>query len=156
MFEDESAPLAVRKSRSVKKRMVAVFFTVRGILKRVVLDTQKTVTGKWYTEHCLLQVVQELENLRPRSRPDTWFFHHKNAPAHQSNICSEYLAATGLKVLEHPPYSPDLAPGDFALFPQVKNWSKGRRFSSDEELPQAWDDECAQLPEYTWRKWFDD
>ena len=33
-------------------------------------------------------------------------------------------------VLEHPPYSPDLAPCDFFLFPKIKSGLKGTRFES--------------------------
>jgi len=33
-------------------------------------------------------------------------------------------------VLEHPPYSPDLAPCDFFLFPKMKSTLKGTRFES--------------------------
>jgi hypothetical protein len=32
--------------------------------------------------------------------------------------------------LPHPPYSPDLAPADFFLFPKMKMQLKGRRFHS--------------------------
>jgi hypothetical protein len=31
--------------------------------------------------------------------------------------------------LDHPPYSPDLAPCDFRLFPKLKTALKGHRFS---------------------------
>jgi hypothetical protein len=31
-------------------------------------------------------------------------------------------------IVSHPPYSPDLAPCDFALFPKLKMKLKGRRF----------------------------
>jgi len=31
-------------------------------------------------------------------------------------------------VLEHPAYSPDLAPNDFFLFPKIKEILKGRHF----------------------------
>jgi hypothetical protein len=31
-------------------------------------------------------------------------------------------------VLNHPPYSPDLAPADYLLFPKVKSHLKGRLF----------------------------
>jgi histone-lysine N-methyltransferase SETMAR len=143
-FEDENTPVSVRKSRSVKKRTVAVFFTVGGIVECMVLETQKTVT-----EECLPRVVQAVKNIRPHSRADTWFFHHDNPPAHRSKVCIEYLPGTGLKVLEHPLYSPNLAPCDFALFPYVKNRLKVRRFSNEEDLLRAWDDECAQIPEET-------
>jgi transposase len=33
-----------------------------------------------------------------------------------------------MTVLEHPPYSPDLAPIDFFLFPKIKVILKGRHF----------------------------
>ena len=31
--------------------------------------------------------------------------------------------------MDHPPYSPDLAPCDFWLFPKLKNTLKGKRFA---------------------------
>ncbi|UYV82735.1 hypothetical protein LAZ67_22000695 [Cordylochernes scorpioides] len=58
-----------------------------------------------------------IKKLRRSSRTDTWLFHHDNASAHHSKICADYLARTGPKLLENPPYSPDLAPFDFAFFP---------------------------------------
>jgi len=39
--------------------------------------------------------------------------------------------------MPHPPYSPDLAPSDFRLFPKLKEHLKGRRFSCDEEVKSA-------------------
>jgi transposase len=36
--------------------------------------------------------------------------------------------------LPHPPYSPDLAPADFSLFPKLKTTLKGRRFHTIEEI----------------------
>jgi histone-lysine N-methyltransferase SETMAR len=39
-----------------------------------------------------------------------------------------------LELLEHPSYSPDLAPSDFHLFGQLKNHLGGRRFADDEEV----------------------
>jgi histone-lysine N-methyltransferase SETMAR len=37
------------------------------------------------------------------------------------------------ELLEHPPYSPDLAPSDFYLFPKFKLFLAGQRFSSNQE-----------------------
>jgi histone-lysine N-methyltransferase SETMAR len=36
-------------------------------------------------------------------------------------------------LLEHPPYSPDLAPFDFYSFPKLKLFLAGQRFSSNQE-----------------------
>jgi histone-lysine N-methyltransferase SETMAR len=37
------------------------------------------------------------------------------------------------ELLDHPPYSPDLALSDFFVFPQLKNALGGQRFLSNEE-----------------------
>ena len=38
---------------------------------------------------------------------------------------------------DHPPYSPDLAPSDFYLFPKMKEHLAGKRFTDDEDLQHA-------------------
>jgi histone-lysine N-methyltransferase SETMAR len=41
------------------------------------------------------------------------------------------------ELLEHPPYSPDLAPSDFCLFPKLRLFLAGQRFSSKQEAIAA-------------------
>jgi histone-lysine N-methyltransferase SETMAR len=41
------------------------------------------------------------------------------------------------ELLEHPPYSPDLAPSDFCLFPKLKLFLAAQRYSSNEEVLAA-------------------
>ena len=60
-------------------------------------------------------------------------------------------------VCPHPPYSPDLAPCDFWLFPKVKMTMKGKRFESIQDIEAA---TIAQLKTLTkedfqncFRKW---
>jgi hypothetical protein len=53
---------------------------------------------------------------------------------HNALSVKRYLAARGTPVLEHAPYSPDLAPCDFFLFPKIKSILKGTRFESMEEV----------------------
>jgi len=65
-------------------------------------------------------------------KPDL-HLHHDNAPAQASLICS-YLAKHQTSIVPHPPYSPDLAPADFFLFPKLKTTLKGRRFQTIEEI----------------------
>jgi hypothetical protein len=40
----------------------------------------------------------------------------------------EFLSTKQITVLEHPAYSPDLAPNDFFLFPKIKEILKERHF----------------------------
>ena len=44
-------------------------------------------------------------------------FLHDNAPAHQALATRKKLAYLGFQCIDHPPYSPDLAPSDYHLFP---------------------------------------
>lgn len=60
-----------------------------------------------------------------------------NAPAHKSHVAMQKIRDLGFELLEHPPYSPDLAPSDYHLFPQLKKSLKGRKFSSNEEVIKA-------------------
>ena len=46
----------------------------------------------------------------------------------------------GFKLLPHPSYSLDMAPSDFFLFPNLKIWLEGKRFSSDQEVFAAVDE----------------
>ena len=50
----------------------------------------------------------------------TMLFHHDNAPSHQASTTQETIDRWSIEVLGHPPYSPDLAPCDFFLFPTLK------------------------------------
>ena len=56
-----------------------------------------------------------------------WFLHHDNAPAHTALSVQQFLAKNNMTVIPHPPYSPNLAPCDFFLFPCMKCQMKGKR-----------------------------
>ena len=43
----------------------------------------------------------------------------------------------GYEVIPHPAYSPDLAPSDYFLFPNLKKDIRGRHFRSNEEVVAA-------------------
>ena len=62
--------------------------------------------------------------------------HHDNAPAHASLLIRNYLAKYKISVVPHPTYSPDLAPADFFLFPELKPTLKGRRFQTTEAIQE--------------------
>jgi histone-lysine N-methyltransferase SETMAR len=60
--------------------------------------------------------------------PDKWILHHDNAPVHDALRIRKFLAKKSITKMDHPPYSPDLAPCYFWLFPKLKNDLKGQRF----------------------------
>jgi histone-lysine N-methyltransferase SETMAR len=47
---------------------------------------------------------------------------------------SQFLTGKGISAMDHPPYSPDLAPAVFWLFPELKSVLKGKRFSDVEGI----------------------
>jgi hypothetical protein len=47
---------------------------------------------------------------------------------------TEFLASKQITVLEHPPYSLDLAPIDIFLFPKIKEILKGRHFDDIDDI----------------------
>jgi len=57
-------------------------------------------------------------------------FHQDNAPAHNAQFVKTFLTKHKITVLEHPLYSPDLAPCEFFLFPKIKSVLKGTSFES--------------------------
>jgi len=64
-------------------------------------------------------------------------FLHDNAPAHRALATQKKLAYLGFQCHHHPPYSPDLAPPDYHLFPGLKKQLKDSNFSSDAEVIAA-------------------
>ena len=45
---------------------------------------------------------------------------HNNASSHKCEVFKSFLASEKVKVLNHPPYLPDLSPCDFFLFRRLK------------------------------------
>ena len=75
-----------------------------------------------------------------RKRPElleNGLIHQDNAPAHTSSASKETLGSIGLEPISHAPYSPDLAPLDFAVFPKLKAELEGEKFESPDELQKA-------------------
>ena len=62
---------------------------------------------------------------------------HDNVPSHLAFATQKKLTYLDFHFLDHPPYSTDLAPSDYHLFPGLKEQLKGRHFSSDAEVIAA-------------------
>jgi histone-lysine N-methyltransferase SETMAR len=88
-----------------------------------------------------------------RKRPELWkngfILHQDNAPAHTALSVKQFLAEKQIAVLQHPPYSPDLALCDFFLFPKVKSVLKGTRFASVTEVKKKTMELLRQLMSYS-------
>ena len=65
---------------------------------------------------------------------------HDNAGPHSTHVTTVLLKKFKWDVLDHLPYSPDLAPSDFHLFLHLKKHLDGKKFDDDEvqEEFMAW------------------
>jgi hypothetical protein len=94
----------------------------------------QTVNAEFYC-NVLRRLREDIRRKRPElSCADNWLLHDNNVPSHRALITREFLAHKGIITLLHPPYSPDLAPCDFFLFPMMKMQLKDRRFDRVEEI----------------------
>ena len=64
-------------------------------------------------------------------------FHKDNAPVHNSILVTDYLTKMNIKTVPQPPYSQDLAPCDFCLFPKLKENLRGCGYETIEEMKKA-------------------
>ena len=61
-------------------------------------------------------------------------------------LLSLFLASEKMKVLNHPPYSPDLSLCDFFLFPRLKKMLSGNNYTSRSSLGSAIYQRLQQIP----------
>ena len=87
---------------------------------------ESTVSQYYYK-----QVLEKLRKKVQRKRPELW----KNGfILHQHTLHKTFLAKKQISTLDHLPYSLDLAPGNFFLFPKIKAVLRGTRFDT---VPQV-------------------
>ena len=88
---------------------------------------------------CIVIGSIEQRNLaeRPHLAKKKVLFHQDNESTHKGAIAIEKLHELRYQLLCHPLYSPDLAPSDFFLFPNIEKWPTGKKFISNEEA--EWD-----------------
>jgi hypothetical protein len=54
--------------------------------------------------------------------------------AHTSLKSTEFVTNNNMVIIPHPPYSPELAPCDFALFPKLKMKLKGQHLETVSDI----------------------
>ena len=110
----------VRRNRFEPKSMITVFFRTTGAVLIDCMETGQTINAKYYIKNCLKPVIACLEDQRPSTGAKNLKILHDNAKPHVAKIVKTYLESEGITTIDHPPYSPDLAPCDFWLFDKIK------------------------------------
>lgn len=143
--EGASPPVKGKQQKSATKVMMSVYFTSAKIVAVIPVETGQTVTANWYTQTCLPEVFKNLLENKKKAELRRYFLHHDNAPAHTAEKTNNFIALSGINEIRPAPYSPDLAPCDFWLFPKIKKNLRGRVFSSNEEIINAVNVEIGKL-----------
>ena len=114
---DEFTPKKVKMVPLAGKIMATVFWDSRGIIFTDYLEKRRTITRQYYA-NLLDWFDAELKKKRPHLAKKKCSFtiitqHHLIRPQSPWQNWSNY------ELLFHSPYSPDLAPCDFYLFPNM-------------------------------------
>jgi len=126
----EAHPAQPQKNSECKKPLEKFspryFWDQDGILLIDYLPKDQTINTEYYSS-LLLQVREILKEKRRGKVAKGVMFLHDNATL----VTQKKLAYLYFQCLDHPLYSPDLAPSDYHLFPGLRKQLKDHHFSSD-------------------------
>ena len=125
-------PKKFRVQKSAGKFLASIFWNQDGILLIDYLPKGRTINAE-----CYLSLLVQLKGKGCGKFTKGVLFLHDNSPAHRALATQKKLAYLRFQFLDHPPYSPDLAPSGYHLFPGLKKQLKGRHLSSDVEVIAA-------------------
>ena len=133
--------------------MLISFFDIDGVVHNEFVPPGRTVNGHFYVE-----VLQRLRDADRRKRRDKWqgewFLHHDNASSHTSLVVKQLLAEKSIPAITQPPYSPDLAPSDFWLFPTLKMGLRGTHFATMEDIKSNSTAKLRRIPKEAFHRCF--
>ena len=112
------------------------------------------MNARFYKKKVLRKLVKFYQKRRPKTGIRGIYLLHDNASSHKAGSVTSFLKEQGVYVLEHPPYSPDLAPCDFFLFPRLKKKLAGRKYTSRQKLGAAIFNLLRDIPEKDYEKAF--
>lgn len=133
--------------------MLIVFFYSEGIIRSEFVPKGTTVNAEYY-KGFLKRLRDDVRRKRPEKWRNGFLLHHDNAPCHTSLLIRQFLADKNIPVCPQPPYSPDVAPSDFWLFPKLKTTLKGRRFDTIPDIERATKEQLKILKKEDFRRCF--
>jgi len=125
-----------RSVLSAGKVMASVFWDAEVILFIDYLEKGKTITGEYYS-NILTKLDENIREKRPGLQKKKNHLPSGQCTCPPKCFGNGKLRDLHCELLEHPPCSPDLAPSDLYLFPKLKLFLAGQRFSSNQEATAA-------------------
>jgi len=105
--------------KSTGKVLASIFWNQDGILLIDYLPKGQTISDEYYSS-LLVELKDILKEKCCGKVTKGILFLHDNAPANRALATQKKLAYLGFRCLDHPPYSPDMAPSDYHLCPGLK------------------------------------
>ena len=121
--------------------MASIFKDSQGVIMVDYLEESRTINGADYAEE-LRRQRQEIVKKRTEKLTQGVLLlqDNDNARVHISQVAMAAESKCSFEVLLYPPYSPDLAPSDFYLFPNPKTNLRDRNFGSIKNVIDAVDE----------------
>ncbi|GBP30668.1 Histone-lysine N-methyltransferase SETMAR [Eumeta japonica] len=132
----ERPPKKFKVQKSASKLMATIFWDSEGVLLIDYLPNGTTMNGQYYA-NLLAQAREAVVQKRRGKLSRGVLFLQDNASVHTARVSRQALKDTGFLEIDHPPYSPDLAPSDYFLFSNLKKELRGRRFVDDNQMKMA-------------------
>ena len=118
------------------KVLATVFLDAKCVIMLDFLPKRSTITVVYY-ENLLDQLRTAIREKRRGKLSKGVLLQQDNARVHTCKVVMDAVERNGYELIPHPAYSPDLAPSDFFLFPNLKKDIRGLHFRSDEEFVTA-------------------
>ncbi|UYV70310.1 hypothetical protein LAZ67_7002485 [Cordylochernes scorpioides] len=116
----------------------------------------KRQSAEWRGQAFFRCLREAIRKKRPEKWTNgDWILHHDNARPHTAHLVTSFLAKNGTEILPQPPYSPDIAPNDFFLFPKLKAVLKGRHFDTREDIIEKSLLALKSIPKEAYKNCFD-
>ena len=129
-------PKKFKTQPSAGKVMATVFWDAKGVILLDILPKRSTITGVYYA-NLLDQLRTAIREKRRGKLSKGVLLQQDNARVHTCKVAMDAIERNGYELIPHPAYSPDLAPSDVFLFPNLKKDIRGLHFRSDEEVVTA-------------------
>ena len=139
----DSAPEEPRIKSPNGRILMSIWWDCKGPILLKFYGKGETMKGLDYANE-IIQLRKEIKQKRRGMLSNGVKLLFDNSPVHKANVSQDAIAECGFQVIDHPPYSPDLAPSDFWLFPQLKSKLWGMLFRCQEELELAVADVLSQ------------
>jgi len=150
--EGEEPRTIARRDRFEPKIMFSIFFRTSGPVLVHAVEKGKTIDNQYYIENCLGSALNAVCEQRKSKGTHNIRLLHDNARPHVHSNVDNFLTENGIKVIQHPPYSPDLAPSDFWLNDYIKRHLED--YKDEKSLIKAVTRIVQEIPVQEYRKTF--